>query len=72
MANHKKKSVGAYICLFDILTYHSHREKQTEKHPTLEYVNTVKCARRYTTFTTHYGEYILHSVAVTSAFVPVL
>jgi len=28
-----EKNVGACICLFDVLAYHSQSSKQTEKHP---------------------------------------
>ena len=47
MANYKIKNVGAYFCLFGNLAYHSHTDKQTEKHPRKEYNDTpVMCALR--------------------------
>ena len=42
----KRKNVGACICLFDFVAYHSQAGKQTEKHPRWSIKTPVKCALR--------------------------
>ena len=44
--NYKRKNVGACICLFYFVAYHSQTGKQTEKQPRWSIQTPVKCAWR--------------------------
>ena len=59
--NYKRKNVGACICLFYFVAYHSHTGKQTEKHPTLEHIDIRKVCVEDTRPSQHTTESIYYT-----------